>query len=147
MDTVSHTRPSLNPVFCCNNILFRHSPYFPPQRRYVEGIGCSPWQLSATSRRRVETKKGVLVVPRAGGGPPSSTILIFAFVFPLSLIAITVLTSIRIADKLDQQFLEELAANQAIVEDEDGNDDDNAIFVGDEKPALSRTRNRPKREA
>lgn len=52
------------------------------------------------------SRKRKLVVARAG--PPSTTSLIFAFVFPLSLLLVTIFTSIRIADKLDQQYLEEV---------------------------------------
>lgn len=52
------------------------------------------------------SRKRKLVVARAG--PPSTTTLIFAFVFPLSLLLVTIFTSIRIADKLDQQYLEEV---------------------------------------
>lgn len=50
-------------------------------------------------------RRGSAVVTRAG---PSSTSYIFAFVFPLSLLAITIFTSIRIADKLDKKFYEEV---------------------------------------
>lgn len=49
--------------------------------------------------------RGLTVVTRAGPGTSS---YIFAFVLPLSLLAITVFTSIRIADKLDEDFLEEV---------------------------------------
>eukprot|EP00262_Sarcandra_glabra_P006841 TRINITY_DN19394_c0_g1_i1.p1 TRINITY_DN19394_c0_g1~~TRINITY_DN19394_c0_g1_i1.p1 ORF type:complete len:151 (+),score=19.27 TRINITY_DN19394_c0_g1_i1:67-519(+) len=89
-------------------------------------------------------RKRRLVV--AGAGPPSTTSLIFAFVFPLSLVAVTVFTSMRIADKLDQDFLEELALNQEIMEDEEFQDEDSPMSIGEE-PALPRIRNRPKREA
>lgn len=78
---------------------------------------------------------------RAG---PSSTSYIFAFVFPLSLLAITIFTSIRIADKLDKKFYEEMAINEAIREDEE--EDSNSGISVKEEPALPRTRNRPKRE-
>ncbi|OVA19898.1 hypothetical protein BVC80_235g8 [Macleaya cordata] len=88
-------------------------------------------------------KRGLAVVTRAA---PTTTNLIFAFVFPLSLILVTVFTSIRIADKLDQDYLEELAINQAIMEGKDENEDSPTSI--EEKPAeLPRTRNRPKREA
>ncbi|KAL2491701.1 Uncharacterized protein Adt_27329 [Abeliophyllum distichum] len=55
---------------------------------------------------RNTSSRRILVVTRAG---PSSTIYIFAFVLPLSLLAVTVFTSMRIADKLDQKFLEEVS--------------------------------------
>ncbi|KAH7528035.1 uncharacterized protein LOC125422338 [Ziziphus jujuba] len=85
--------------------------------------------------------RGLTVVTRAGPGTSS---YIFAFVLPLSLLAITVFTSIRIADKLDEDFLEEVAINQAIMEeDEEANDIDLPL---EEQPTRSRARNRPKRE-
>ncbi|XP_010670384.2 uncharacterized protein LOC104887451 [Beta vulgaris subsp. vulgaris] len=88
--------------------------------------------------------RGISVVTRAG---PSTSQLIFAFVFPFSLLAITVFTALRIGDKLDQKFLEELAMNEAIREAEEENDDVNeTVFPRKEEPALPRTRNRPKRE-
>lgn len=46
------------------------------------------------------------MVTRAGG--ISSGSYIFALVFPLSLLAITIFTSARVADNLDQKFLEEV---------------------------------------
>ncbi|GFY90498.1 hypothetical protein Acr_07g0006950 [Actinidia rufa] len=86
--------------------------------------------------------RGSSVVTRAG---PGTNTYIFAFVLPLSLLAITVFTSIRIADKLDREFLEEVAVNQAIMEAEE--EDGDAGMSLEEKPSLPRTRNRPKREA
>ncbi|KDP40489.1 hypothetical protein JCGZ_24488 [Jatropha curcas] len=98
-----------------------------------------------------QTKRGLSLVTRAG---PSTTSYVFAFVFPMSLLIATVITSIKIADKLDRDYLEELAINQAIREaDEEDDDDDDAIDIPTEEevkqPALrdTRTRNRPKREA
>ncbi|OVA03692.1 hypothetical protein BVC80_875g5 [Macleaya cordata] len=96
-----------------------------------------------TNHHQNKKKRGLAVVTRAA---PTTTNLIFAFVFPLSLILVTVFTSIRIADKLDQDYLEELAINQAIMEGKDENEDSPTSI--EEKPAeLPRTRNRPKREA
>ncbi|KAM1229436.1 hypothetical protein ACFX2G_040615 [Malus domestica] len=84
--------------------------------------------------------RGLAVLTRAG---PTTSQYVFAFVLPLSLIAVTVFTSIRVADKLDRDFIEEMAINQAIREtDEDGE----AGSSIEEMPALPRTRNRPKRE-
>ncbi|MED6128593.1 hypothetical protein PIB30_099410 [Stylosanthes scabra] len=99
--------------------------------------------------------------PRAG---PTSSSIAFAIGLPLSLLAVTVLTSLRIANKLDQQFYEEMAMNEAIMEaDEDYEDDDeDEDYYNDaddegadddaetpiqQEPALPRTRNRPIREA
>ncbi|KAI5667840.1 hypothetical protein M9H77_17693 [Catharanthus roseus] len=85
-------------------------------------------------------KRGVSVITRAG---PSSTSYIFAFVFPLSLLAVTIFSAMRISDELDEKFLEELAINETILEGEEGDADD---ILTEEKPEVPRTRNRPKRE-
>ncbi|TMW89537.1 hypothetical protein EJD97_017054 [Solanum chilense] len=98
-----------------------------------------------SSSRILQLKKksrGLSVVTRAGG--ISSGSYIFALVFPLSLLAITIFTSARVADNLDQKFLEELAVNETIAEGEE--DDGSAVTPLEEKPATPRTRNRPKRE-
>ncbi|KAI3448821.1 hypothetical protein Pfo_005486 [Paulownia fortunei] len=92
--------------------------------------------------RRKTSRRGISVATRAG---PSSTSYIFAFVFPLSLLAITIFTSVRIADKLDEKFLEELAVNEAILEAEE-NDDEVSISSKKEPTLPIRSRNRPKRE-
>lgn len=72
-------------------------PPLPPPRIGVERI------LQVGSGKT--TRRGISVVTRAA---PTATTYIFAFVFPLSLLAITIFTSVRIADKLDQKFLEEV---------------------------------------
>lgn len=59
-------------------------------------------QLGGSCRR----SRGSLVVTR--GGPPGTSTYIFAFVFPLSLLAVTIFTAIRISDKLDKDFYEEV---------------------------------------
>ncbi|GJU86687.1 hypothetical protein Tco_1294233 [Tanacetum coccineum] len=87
--------------------------------------------------------RGSLVVTR-GGAPGASTYL-FAFIFPLSLLAVTIFTSVKISDKLDRDFYEEMEVNQAILEAED--EDDVVVAPTQEEPHRSRTRNRPKREA
>ncbi|PIA53707.1 hypothetical protein AQUCO_00900352v1 [Aquilegia coerulea] len=97
-------------------------------------------------------KRRLEVVTRAG---LSSTNLIFAFVMPITLVLVTVFTSIKIADKLDEDFMEELAKNEAIMQEE-GVDEGTSTLADDksavptwaqEKPAVPRIRNRPKREA
>ncbi|GLT66019.1 hypothetical protein SLA2020_384150 [Shorea laevis] len=102
--------------------------------------------------------RGETVVTSAG---PSTSSYVFAFALPLSLLAATIFTSIRVADKLESDYLEELAINQAIEEaqeedeDDEREDDDNSLEEEEEKlepgpepePVLARTRNRPKREA
>lgn len=71
----------------------------PPAKIHFGGLGFAS-NISSSCRKR----KLVVV----GAGPPSTTSLLFAFVFPLSLLLVTIFTSIRIADKLDQQYLEEV---------------------------------------
>ncbi|XP_015971728.1 uncharacterized protein LOC107495148 [Arachis duranensis] len=100
------------------------------------------------------------VAPARAG--PSSSSIAFAIGLPLSLLAVTVLTSLRIANKLDQQFFEEMAMNEAIMQadedddddyededyyDDDDDDDDDAETSVQQEPALPRSRNRPIREA
>ncbi|KAG1371165.1 hypothetical protein COCNU_16G002590 [Cocos nucifera] len=101
-------------------------------------------------------------------GPPTTNSLILAFVLPFSLIAGTIFTSIRIADRLDEKYLEELAMNQAIVEENEAaaEDDENETEIAEkaitaaagvdgdgkillqkeeEVAAVPRARNRPRR--
>ncbi|XP_009605000.1 uncharacterized protein LOC107770066 [Nicotiana tabacum] len=103
----------------------------------------TPPFLQLHSRKLKKSSRGLSVVRRAGGGISSSS-YIFALIFPLSLLAITIFTSARIADNLDKKFLEELAVNKAIMEGEE--DDGIVVTPLEEKPATPRTRNRPKRE-
>ena len=53
-----------------------------------------------------KSSRGLSVVTKGGG--PSSTSYIFAFIFPISLVAVTIFTAMRITDELDQKFLEEV---------------------------------------
>ncbi|XP_039010792.1 uncharacterized protein LOC120139711 [Hibiscus syriacus] len=61
---------------------------------------------------------------------------------------VTIFTSIKIADKLDKDFLEDLAINQAAREAEEDDEGDYVISLDEivQEPLLPRTRNRPKRE-
>nr|XP_027107054.1 uncharacterized protein LOC113727219 [Coffea arabica] len=88
-----------------------------------------------------KSSRGLSVVTKGGG--PSSTSYIFAFIFPISLVAVTIFTAMRITDELDQKFLEELAVNQEILE---AGEEDGDRISSEEKPAVPRKRNRPKRE-
>ncbi|XP_059433995.1 uncharacterized protein LOC132167115 [Corylus avellana] len=105
--------------------------------------------LGDPSRRRT---RGLTAVTRAG---PSTSYYIFAFALPFSLLAITIFASIRVADKLDRDYFQELEINQAIREanededdEEEGEEDKEDINISFKKePALQRTRNRPKRAA
>ncbi|KAK8494114.1 hypothetical protein V6N12_031826 [Hibiscus sabdariffa] len=94
-----------------------------------------------TNRKR----RGLEVVTRAGANASS---YVFAAVLPFSLLAVTIFTSIKVADKLDKDFLEDIAVNQAVREAEEDDDGDDAISLDEivQEPVLPRTRNRPKRE-
>ncbi|KAJ4913647.1 high chlorophyll fluorescence 153 [Raphanus sativus] len=85
------------------------------------------------------------VMVRAG---PSTSSYLLAFAIPATLIAATVFTSAKIADKLDDDFLEDIAFNQAIKAAEDGENGQGEISMDDliKEPVLQRTRKRPKRE-
>ncbi|KAK9192220.1 hypothetical protein WN943_020836 [Citrus x changshan-huyou] len=96
------------------------------------------------------------VVTRAGA---SSSSYVFAFVLPLSLLALTVFASLKLDDKLERQYLEELIINEAMKdqeeqqydedeEEEEEEEDDDQVLLEEKlpEPALPRTRNRPKRE-
>ncbi|KAI3838043.1 hypothetical protein MKW98_008994 [Papaver atlanticum] len=91
-----------------------------------------------------QKKRGFAIITRAA---PTTANLIFAFVFPLTLLLVTIFTSIKIADKLDQDFVEELAINQAIMEGNDEKEDSLASLEEEQPATVTRTRNRPKREA
>ncbi|THU68945.1 hypothetical protein C4D60_Mb08t09180 [Musa balbisiana] len=94
-------------------------------------------------------------------GPPSTNSLILAFVLPLSLLFGTIFTAARVADRLDEKYLEELAMNKAIMEEKEAEEDDSdkdgkvaaeedgSILPDEEEgvAAVPRVRNRPKREA
>ncbi|KAG0452336.1 hypothetical protein HPP92_025000 [Vanilla planifolia] len=108
-------------------------------------------------------RRGCPIV-HAGGGVPSTSSLILAFFLPLSLLIGTILVSIRIADNLDEKFLEELAMNQAMAEENeeegeevewpdvfeamDGEEYEEAIQPVEEEAGAAplRARNRPKRD-
>lgn len=74
------------------------SPLLPSYQQQLGGGGGG----GGSCRR----SRGSLVVTR--GGPPGTSTYIFAFVFPLSLLAVTIFTAIRISDKLDKDFYEEV---------------------------------------
>ncbi|KAL3648210.1 hypothetical protein CASFOL_007634 [Castilleja foliolosa] len=126
---------------CCNSLSS------PPLTRLIPIVDRLPPPKGRTIGpilqvdRRKPSQRGISVVTRAG---PSATSYIFAFVLPLSLLGVTIFTSARIADKLDQKFFEELSVNQAILEAEENSDE---VAVSLEKEAApTRSRNRPKRE-
>ncbi|KAF3668486.1 putative pentatricopeptide repeat-containing protein-like [Capsicum annuum] len=125
-----------NSFSLCTFLRFNHSQHQHQHQQQQLFVGCPQLKLKKKKRR------GITVVTGAGG--ISSSSYIFAVVFPLSLLAITIFTSARIADTLDQKFLEELAVNETIREGEE--DDGSAVTPLEEKPAAPRTRNRPKRE-
>ncbi|CAA6663575.1 unnamed protein product [Spirodela intermedia] len=121
-------------------------------------------------RWRRDTRRGDALVVRAG--PPSTSTLVFAFVFPLSMILGTIFASVRIADQLDQRYLEELARDGAKMQEKGAegrtegdprSEEDEATPLRDgrlipagaatstatieEASSAPRSRNRPKRRA
>ncbi|KAF8755333.1 hypothetical protein HU200_011347 [Digitaria exilis] len=68
-----------------------------------------------------------LMVVRAGG-PPSTNVLILAFVLPLSLFVGTLVTAARVADDLDERFLREMEINKAILEENEAESDEDSEF-------------------
>ncbi|KAK7271564.1 hypothetical protein RJT34_27572 [Clitoria ternatea] len=134
-------------LFCVSN------PIAPPLA--LASPGATPFPNFSSLRLAGGRRKarGSAVAARAG---PSTTSIAFAIALPTSLLAVTVLASIRMADKLDQDWLEEVAKNEAFMEaDEDDDDDDYDEDDYDNEdddietyePALPQARNRPKREA
>ncbi|KAK9169823.1 hypothetical protein Syun_001963 [Stephania yunnanensis] len=123
-----------------------------PTLRYSTFI--NQWSSSSSSpsfSSEKSNRRGWSVVTRSG---PSTTSVVFAFVFPLTLLIVTVIAAIRVDEGLDQKFLEETAINEAIMgeEDEDEDDEEGRLASLVEKmptpPATTaRARNRPKREA
>ena len=87
------------------------SPSLYPSHPHQSNNASFPFTSRSTSVRfpgelRQRGIRGVSVVTRAG--PPSTNQFIFAFAFPLSLLAFTVFTAIQIGNRLDQKFLEEV---------------------------------------
>ncbi|XP_074556517.1 uncharacterized protein LOC141812404 [Curcuma longa] len=112
-------------------------------------VKSSRLSLSFSSRTDQIVRRRRLIV-RAG--LPSTNSLILAFVLPLSLLLGTIFAAARIADRLDEKFLEELAMNEAILEemdedDADEDEDDRGVLAEEEDgvAAIPKTRNRPKR--
>ncbi|WJX36777.1 hypothetical protein P8452_24618 [Trifolium repens] len=126
-----------NPISHTTNSFTFRSLRTPPSHN-------SPPPLLLTACRR---PRGATVLTRAGANASSYA---FAIALPLSLLTITVFTALRIGQKLDQDFYEEMAKNEAIMEVDEDEEDDNDVDVEtylQEEPVLPRGRNRPKREA
>ncbi|XP_042424928.1 uncharacterized protein LOC122012450 [Zingiber officinale] len=116
---------------------------------YSFPVKSSSLPLSCSSRTG-QIIRGRRLMVRAG--PPSTNSLILAFLLPLSLLVGTIFAAARIADRLDEKFLDELAMNEAILEEMDEDDvdedeDDRGVLVEEEDgvAAIPKTRNRPKR--
>ncbi|KAL0541678.1 hypothetical protein IC582_021733 [Cucumis melo] len=120
---------------------FSSLPLAPPRAFFRPFTFSPPVRFSA----HPSPSRTLRVVKTRAGASTSS--YIFAFSIPLSLILITVLTALKIGDNLDKKFLEELALNQAIMEEDEDYEKDGTEISFEEKPTLPRTRNRPKREA
>ncbi|GJM96263.1 hypothetical protein PR202_ga13083 [Eleusine coracana subsp. coracana] len=80
----------------------------------------------------VRSRRRRLMIVRAGG-PPSTNVLILAFVLPLSLFVGTLVTAARVADDLDERFLREMEINQAIMEENEASDDDSGEEDDDDR--------------
>ncbi|CAA3022400.1 HIGH CHLOROPHYLL FLUORESCENCE 153 [Olea europaea subsp. europaea] len=132
---------SYRPVSCSTRLHFTHN-YDTTRLPLTLSLNVHSTAQNLKGRyRNTSSRRRISVVPRAG---PSTSSYIFAFVLPISLLAVTVVTSMRIVDKLDQKFLEEVAINQAILEAKE--DEDEVNIPLENEPAAPRTRNRPKRE-
>uniref|UniRef100_A0ACD5X950 Uncharacterized protein n=1 Tax=Avena sativa TaxID=4498 RepID=A0ACD5X950_AVESA len=117
--------------------------------------------IRATVRPVGSGRRRRSMVMRASG-PPSTNVLILAFVLPASLFIGTLIAAARVADDLDERFLREMEINKAILEENEASEEDNGgefVVDGEEvvQPAVekeqvlvtaagTRTRNRPKRE-
>ncbi|KAF7033064.1 hypothetical protein CFC21_044190 [Triticum aestivum] len=130
------------------------------------GGGASALGRPAVRVRARPPRRRRPMVVRAGG-PPSTNVLILAFVLPLSLFVGTLVAAARVADDLDERFLREMEINKAILEENEASSEEAAdgggeyVVNGDEAalPAAekeqvlvtatgtgTRARNRPKRE-
>ncbi|KAK7325357.1 hypothetical protein VNO77_29519 [Canavalia gladiata] len=134
-------------LFCVSNPTISH-PLTSFASLRAPPIPNSP-ALRFTAGRQKARDSAVAV--RAG---PSTSSIAFSIALPLSLLAVTVIASVRMADKLDQQWLEEMANNEALMEDDeeddytdDDNEKDDLETYVQEEPALPSARHRPKREA
>ncbi|XP_020594829.1 uncharacterized protein LOC110034930 [Phalaenopsis equestris] len=109
----------------------------------------SPSMINRHLHRR-RSRRGDQAVVRAG--QPSASTLFLVFVLPLSLLIGTILVSIRIGNKLDEKFLEELAVNQALMEESEEEaevEEKEDLDMREEEEVGAnavRIRNRPKRE-
>ncbi|XP_078158496.1 high chlorophyll fluorescence 153 [Carex rostrata] len=91
-----------------------------------------PVTILSSRTLQLERRHRMLVpVPRAGG-PPSTNSLLFAFLLPFSLIVGTVWAAIKIGDKLDQKFLDEIERNIAIMEEDEMEYDEISEEIEDE---------------
>ncbi|KAK1669761.1 hypothetical protein QYE76_057920 [Lolium multiflorum] len=130
------------------------------------GASSAPYSgrpIRATVRPVGRGRRRRSMVVRAGG-PPSTNVLILAFLLPASLFVGTLVVAARVADDLDERFLREMEMNEAILEENEASEeaeDDGRVYTVDgedvvqpavEKEqvlvpaAATRTRNRPKRE-
>ncbi|KAL5220180.1 hypothetical protein ABZP36_024893 [Zizania latifolia] len=136
-----------------------------PPRLGASATPCSdrPIRVSVRPAGRGRRRRSMVVL---AGGPPSTNVLILAFVLPLSLFVGTLVAAARVAADLDERFLREMEINQAIMEEnldfeEDGSDEDDDGEFDEEGEAAQpapvekegvllasapRSRNRPKRE-
>ncbi|KAE8803248.1 hypothetical protein D1007_20827 [Hordeum vulgare] len=69
-------------------------------------LGRPAIRVSARPAGRGRRRRSIMVV--RAGGPPSTNVLILAFVLPLSLFVGTLVAAARVADDLDERFLQEV---------------------------------------
>jgi hypothetical protein len=100
--TAQHVLPLLNPKPSPSMAQgLRAALSFVPRPGARTATPCSARIVGVRGRRR-----GLMVVQ--AGGPPSTNVLILAFVLPLSLFVGTLITAARVADDLDERFLREV---------------------------------------
>ncbi|XP_020240573.1 uncharacterized protein LOC109819296 [Cajanus cajan] len=97
------------------------------------------------------SRRGSAAGARAG---PTMKSILFAVALPSSLLGVTILAALRMGDKLDRDWLEEMAKNEAALEIDEYDDDDDDDDGGGQEESSAETyvrqpalRNRPKREA
>lgn len=105
-DTRGQTMASLLVSNSLSLTLTQSLPFTFPARASFRPPPSPPIHFASNSCCR--KPRGLTVVTRAG---PSTSSYVFAFALPLSLLAITILVSLRIGERLDREFLEEVMGN------------------------------------
>lgn len=93
---------SRSPMASNTRCFFSSNIFIPPSSLTTT---CFPSLSPVVFSGGLKSRRGSWVVTRAVPGPNT---YIFAFVFPLSLLVATIFTTLRISDKLDEDFLQEV---------------------------------------